>query len=47
MHRPIIVGGSPLHGDALFLHAARAVFVQASLACTFFFARITQTGAPA
>jgi len=47
MHRPIIVGGSPLHGDALSLHAERAVFVQASLACTFFFARITQTGAPA
>ena len=24
MHRPIVVSGSPQHGDALFLHAERA-----------------------
>ena len=46
MHRPIAVGGSPLHGDALFLRTERAASVQASLACTFPFAR-PQTGAPA
>ena len=46
MHGPIVVGGSPLHGDALFLRAERAASVQAAFACTFSFAR-PQTGAPA